>query len=577
HVEVVLDDDDGVAEVGEAVEDFEEAAHVVEVEAGGGLVKQIKSAAGLALAEFAGNLHALGFAAGERGCRLAEVNVAESDIDEGLQLLIDLGDVGEDGQGVFNGEVEDVGDGVTVEFYGEGFLIVTAPVTDFALDVDVGEEIHFDAALAFALAGFAAASGDVEGEASGLVAALAGLGEHGEQVADGGEDSGVGGGVGARSASDGGLVDADGLVDLVAAADAGVFAGLFAGAVEGFGEGAVEGVIDERAFTGAGDAGDDGHDAERKFDGEVVQVVALCAFDGDPFAVGGARGEAVADGDFSGEVAPSERGCGLHDLGGSAFSDEAAAEASGSRAEVEDVVGAADGVLIVLDDEDGVAEVAEGFESGDEAEVVALVEADGGLVEDVEDAAEAGADLGGEADALAFASGERGCVALKREIAEADGDEEFETLDDFAAEALGDEGFAGGELQGSGGGESSLERERSEVGDGKTADLDGERFRTQAAAFAGRADRGGHVGHHPLAVGVRAGFFKVAAQPGDDAVEAGAGGFGFGWAVEEKFLLFGGELVEGLLQVDFVFFGGEPDQLDEVLRGGAGAEASIEK
>src|ERR1035437_5881806 len=34
-VEVVLDDDDGVAEVGEAVEDFEELAHIVEVEAGG--------------------------------------------------------------------------------------------------------------------------------------------------------------------------------------------------------------------------------------------------------------------------------------------------------------------------------------------------------------------------------------------------------------------------------------------------------------------------------------------------------------------------------------------------------------
>jgi hypothetical protein len=38
-VEVVLDDDDGVAEVGEAVEDFEKLAHVVEVEAGSGLVE----------------------------------------------------------------------------------------------------------------------------------------------------------------------------------------------------------------------------------------------------------------------------------------------------------------------------------------------------------------------------------------------------------------------------------------------------------------------------------------------------------------------------------------------------------
>ena len=112
---------------------------------------------------------------------------------------------------------------MAVEFDGEGFLIVTAAVTDFALDVDVGEEVHFDAALAFALAGFAAAALNVEGEAAGFVAALAGFGEHGEEVADGGEDAGIGGGVGARGAADGGLVDADGFVDVVEALDAVVY------------------------------------------------------------------------------------------------------------------------------------------------------------------------------------------------------------------------------------------------------------------------------------------------------------------------------------------------------------------
>jgi len=37
----VLDDDDGVAEVGETVEDVEEFADVFEVESGGGLVEEI--------------------------------------------------------------------------------------------------------------------------------------------------------------------------------------------------------------------------------------------------------------------------------------------------------------------------------------------------------------------------------------------------------------------------------------------------------------------------------------------------------------------------------------------------------
>ena len=179
------------------------------------------------------------------------------------------------GSGVGDGEVEEVGDGVAVEFDGEGFLIVTAAVTDFAEDVDVGQEVHLDAALAFALAGFAAAALHVEGEASGLVAALARFGQHGEEVADGGEDAGVGGGVGARRAADGRLVDLDDLVELVDAEDRAVLAGLFARAVELFGERAVEDVVDEGGFAGAGDAGDDGHDAEGEVGGDVLQVVRV--------------------------------------------------------------------------------------------------------------------------------------------------------------------------------------------------------------------------------------------------------------------------------------------------------------
>ena len=44
---------------------------------------------------------------------------------------------------------------------------------------------------------------------------------------------------------------------------------------------------------------------------------------------------------------------------GRAVGDEVAAVLAGAGAEVEDVVGVADGVFVVLDDEDGVAEVAQ--------------------------------------------------------------------------------------------------------------------------------------------------------------------------------------------------------------------------
>ena len=87
-----------------------------------------------------------------------------------------------------------------------------------------------------------------------------------------------------------------------------------------------------------------------------------------------------------------------------ALGGDFAAETAGAGAEVDDEVAAAHGVLVVLDDEEGVAFVAEGDEGVEELGVVARVEADGGFVEDVEDAAEVGAELGGEADALGFAA-----------------------------------------------------------------------------------------------------------------------------------------------------------------------------
>lgn len=71
-----------------------------------------------------------------------------------------------------------------------------------------------------------------------------------------------------------------------------------------------------------------------------------------------------------------------------ALGDNLATVAARGWAEVHDMVCQLHGIVVVLDNEEGVAlgaEVAEGLE---EALVVTRVEADGGLVEDVEDAAE---------------------------------------------------------------------------------------------------------------------------------------------------------------------------------------------
>ena len=115
-----------------------------------------------------------------------------------------------------------------------------------------------------------------------------------------------------------------------------------------------------------------------------------------------------------------------------------AAVDAGAGADVEHVIGGADGVLVVLDHDHGVAEVAQALEGFEQARVVALVQADRGLVEHVEHAGEAGADLRGEPNALALAAGQRAGGARQRQIIEADVDQEFQPLADFLEHAHAD-------------------------------------------------------------------------------------------------------------------------------------------
>ena len=74
----------------------------------------------------------------------------------------------------------------------------------------------------------------------------------------------------------------------------------------------------------------------------------------------------------------------------------------------------------MFDDEKGIAAGLEHLKSGKEPLVVAGMETYGGLIEDVKDAAEVGAKLGGETDALILAAGKGGGSAAELEVAEAD-------------------------------------------------------------------------------------------------------------------------------------------------------------
>ena len=102
------------------------------------------------------------------------------------------------------------------------------------------------------------------------------------------------------------------------------------------------------------------------------------------------------------------------------------------------MVGRAHRALVVLDHDHRVAEVAQALERGDQPRVVALVQADRGLVEDVEHADQRRADLRGQPDALRLAARQRRRGAVQRQVADADVVEEAQALLDLAQDQPGD-------------------------------------------------------------------------------------------------------------------------------------------
>ena len=177
------------------------------------------------------------------------------------------------------------------------------------------------------------------------------------------------------------------------------------------------------------------------------------------------------------------------DLRRRALGDHAAAVLARAGPEVDDVVGRAHRALVVLDHDHGVAEVAQPRQHVEQLVVVALVQADRGLVEDVEHAHEARPDLGREPDPLRLAAGQRRRRPLERQVADADRVEEAQALDDLLQDPRGDLALGVAQLEPVEPRDRLARRLARELVDPDPADLDREALRPQSRAVALRAGR----------------------------------------------------------------------------------------
>ena len=226
HVEIVLDDQHGVARIGEIVEHFEQHLDVGEVQPGGRLVEEIERAAGALFDQLAGQLDPLRLAPGKSRRWLAELEVIESHVVQRLQLMPHVGDILEMRECLLDVHLQHVGDALPFEPHLKRFAIEAVPFADRASDPNVGEKIHFQPRRAVPLAGLAPSAAHVEAESPRLVAARFRFGQLGVQIADIVEDFDIRGRIGARRAANRRLVDGDQFVEMPESVDPLVQAGM---------------------------------------------------------------------------------------------------------------------------------------------------------------------------------------------------------------------------------------------------------------------------------------------------------------------------------------------------------------
>ncbi len=195
-----------------------------------------------------------------------------------------------------------------------------------------------------------------------------------------------------------------------------------------------------------------------------------------------------------------------------------------SGPDVDHPVGRVDGVLVVLDDDQGVADVAEPDEGLQEPVVVPLVQADGRLVQDVQHPDQTGADLGGQPDPLRLAARQGGRGPVQGQVVQAHVEQEPQPGVDLLEHPLRDVRVAVVELQAEQELGALADRHGRDVRDGPVADGHREDDRLEPPALAGRARDLPHVALEPLPGGVALRLGVPPLDPRDHALVGGVVG-----------------------------------------------------
>ena len=167
--------------------------------------------------------------------------------------------------------------------------------------------------------------------------------------------------------------------------------------------------------------------------------------------------------------------------------DDVSAQAPGARADIDHIVGAADGVFIMLDHQQGIALVAQCDQGVEQHLVIARMQADRGLVEHIANTLQIGAELCRQPDALRLAARQSGRGTGQRQIAEPDVRQELQTRADLGQDVAGDLGRSSLEAHAVEPASGGIDRHAGECGNRLALQPHRERHAIETLSVAGRA------------------------------------------------------------------------------------------
>ena len=280
HIEIVLDDDDRVPAFGQPAKDLGQLMDICKVQAGSRLIQDIDGLSRAVTAQLGRQLDALRFAAREGRGWLAQFDVGQSHIIEGLELAAHGRHTVEKAECLFYRHIQHFIDIFPLVINFQSLTVVTLAVADLARHIDIRQEMHLDLDDTVSCTCLTSAALHIEAEAAFFVSSFFGIFGRSKEFSDHIEYPCVGCRIGTGRTPDRGLINIDDLVQLIHAFDSVMLSGSYrASPVQFSCQSLVYNFIDQRALSGTGYTGHTGHNAKRNIHIDMFEIILCSPFD----------------------------------------------------------------------------------------------------------------------------------------------------------------------------------------------------------------------------------------------------------------------------------------------------------